>query len=303
MKSSDIPFHVTKSNTSREDILPVLRSINMEQKRTFCFVRDWCLRTAQGHTPEPFHIFVTGGAGTGKSHLIKAVEYEATRHLAKSCSLPDRQTVLLTAFTGTAAFNIRGCTIHHAFKFNRGFPIPYEPLTEQPLNTLRAELDDLQILIIDEISMVYKRLLYYIHERLVQIKKKKTPFGGVSVIAYNESGSYPVDYWKELFSIVQLDEIMRQREDLLFAEMLNSLRTRTSDMSFPIEARAMLSECIREGPPGVLHVYSTNKELNKYNNDMLMSLCSDLREILATDFKKDKTTWETDENSKTGKLM
>ena len=307
-KTSDIPFHVTKSNTSREDILPVLRSLNKEQKQTFYFVRDWCLQTTQGNKPEPFHIFVTGGAGTGKSHLIKAVEYEATRILAKSCSLPDKQTVLLTAFTGTAAFNIRGCTIHHAFKFNRGFPIPYEPLKEQPLNTLRAEFEELQILIIDEISMVYKRLLYYIHERLVQIKKKKSPFGGVSVIAvgdfyqlptvkqskserlYNESGTYPVDYWKELFSIVQLHEIMRQREDLLFAEMLNSMRTRTSDMSFPKEVRDMLLECTREGPPDVLHVYATNKEVNEYNIDMLKSVCSDYSEILAKDLRKDKTT-------------
>ena len=308
VKTSDIPFHVTNSNTSREDILPILRSLNKEQKQTFYFVRDWCLQTTQGNKPEPFHIFVTGGAGTGKSHLIKAVEYEATRLLSKSCSLPDKQTVLLTAFTGTAAFNIRGCTIHHALKFNRGFPIPYEPLKEQPLNTLRAALDELQILIIDEVSMVYKRLLYYIHERLVQIKKKKTPFGGVSVIAvgdfyqlppvkqsnserlYNETGSYPVDYWKELFSIVQLNEIMRQREDLLFAEMLNTIRTRTSDMSFPKEVRDMLLECTREGPPDVLHVYATNKEVNNYNIDMLKSVCSDYREILAKDFKKDKTT-------------
>ena len=308
VKTSDIPYHVTKSNTSREDILPILRSLNKEQKQIFYFVRDWCLQTTRGNKPEPFHIFVTGGAGTGKSHLIKAVEYEATRLLSKSCSLPDKQTVLLTAFTGTAAFNIRGCTIHHAFKFNRGFPIPYEPLKEQPLNTLRAALDELQILIIDEISMVYKRLLYYIHERLVQIKKKKSPFGGVSVIAvgdfyqlppvkqskserlYNESGSYPVDYWKELFSIIQLNEIMRQREDLVFAQMLNSMRTRTSDMSFPKEVRDMLLECTREGPSEVLHVYATNKEVNKYNIDMLKSVCSDYREILANDFKKDKTT-------------
>ena len=308
VKTSDIPFHVTNSNTSREDMLPILRSLNKEQKLTFYFIRDWCLQTTQGNKPEPFHIFVTGGAGTGKSHLIKAVEYEATRLLSKSCALPDKQTVLLTAFTGTAAFNIRGCTIHHAFKFNRGFPIPYEPLKEQQLNTLRAALDDLQILIIDEVSMVYKRLLYYIHERLVQIKKKKTPFGGVSVIAvgdfyqlppvkqskserlYNDSGSYPVDHWKELFSIVQLNEIMRQREDLLFAEMLNTMRTRTSDMSFPKEVRDMLIECTREGPPDVLHVYATNKEVNKYNIDMLKSVCSDYREILAKDFKKDKTT-------------
>ena len=312
LDQSSLPYCVTKNNSSREDILPVLRSLNKEQERTFYFVRDWCLQKTQGHGPDPFHIFITGGAGTGKSHLIKAIEYEASRLLAKSCSLPDKQTVLLTAFTGTAAFNIGGCTIHHAFKFNRGFPFPYDPLKEQALNPLRVELDELQILVIDEISMVYKRLLYYIHERLVQIKKSKRPFGGVSVIAvgdfyqlppvkqskserlYMDSGSYPIDFWKDHFHIVILSEIMRQREDHSFAEMLNTIRTRTSDIPLTKEVRDMLSECIREGPSDVLHVYATNKEVNNYNKTMLDSGCSDIKTILANDFKKDRTT---------GKLM
>ena len=305
---SSLPYCVTKSNSSREDILPVLRSLNKEQKQTFYFVRDWCLQKIQGHDPDPFHIFITGGAGTGKSHLIKAIEYEASRLLAKHCSLPDKQTVLLTAFTGTAAFNIGGCTIHHAFKFNRGFPFPYDPLKEKALSPLRVELDELQILVIDEISMVYKRLLHYIHERLVQIKKSKRPFGGVSVIAvgdfyqlppvkqskserlYMDSGSYPIDYWKDYFSIVILSEIMRQWEDHSFAKMLNTIRTRTSDMPLKTEVREMLSECIREGPSDVLHVYATNKEVNNYNQTMLDSGCSDIKTILANDFKKDRTT-------------
>ena len=306
--STSVPYYVTRSETTREEILPVLRSLNKEQTQAFYFVRDWCLKRAQGHDPDPFHIFITGGAGTGKSHLIKAVEYEASRLLAKSCTVPDKQTVILTAFTGTAAFNIGGCTIHHAFKFNRGFPIPYDPLKEQALNPLRVELDELQILIIDEISMVYKRLLYYIHERLVQIKKSKRPFGGVSVIAvgdffqlppvkqskserlYMDSGSYPIDFWKDHFSIVILSEIMRQREDHSFAEMLNTIRTRTSDMPLQTEVRDMLSECTREGPPDVLHVYATNKEVNDYNKTMLESNCSDIKKVLANDFKKDRTT-------------
>ena len=305
---SSLPYCVTKNNSSREDILPVLRSLNKEQEQTFYFVRDWCLQKTQGHDPDPFHIFITGGAGTGKSHLIKAIEYEASRLLAKSCSLPDKQTVLLTAFTGTAAFNIGGCTIHHAFKFNRGFPFPYDPLKEQALNPLRVELDELQILVIDEISMVYKRLLYYIHERLVQIKKSKRPFGGVSVIAvgdfyqlppvkqskterlYMDSGSYPIDFWNDHFYIVLLSEIMRQREDHSFAEMLNTIRTRTSDIPLKREVRDMLSECIREGPSDVLHVYATNKEVNDYNKTMLDSRCADIKTILANDFKKDRTT-------------
>lgn len=61
---------------------------------------------------------MTGGAGTGKSHLIKTINYEATRILGKMSLEPEDTTILLTAFTGTAAFNIGGCTIHHAFSLN-----------------------------------------------------------------------------------------------------------------------------------------------------------------------------------------
>ena len=305
---SDIPFRVTSSNTQREEMLPILRSLNVEQSKTFYFIRNWCLQKSQEYAPEPFHIFITGGAGTGKSHLLKAIDYEASRLLTKTCVEPDKQTVLLTAFTGTAAFNIGGCTIHHALKFNRGFPIPYEPLKEQSLNSLRTELESLQILVIDEVSMVFKRLLYYIHERLVQIKKKKEPFGGVSILAvgdfyqlppveqskserlFSDNGSYPIDYWKEYFSIVVLTEVMRQRQDLEFAQALNSVRTRTTDTPLPQETRNMISECTREGPADVLHVYATNKEVNQYNSNMLKSICSDFINVEARDFKKDKRT-------------
>lgn len=125
------------------------------------------------------------------------------------------------------------------------FAPPIRALKEQTLSEIRVKLADLQILVIDEVSMVYKRLLYYIHERLVQIKKCKDPFGGVSVIAvgdfyqlppvkqrkderlYKENFSFPNDYWCDLFQEVELTEIMRQRDDVPFSTALNLLRTRT----------------------------------------------------------------------------
>lgn len=165
-----------------------------------------------------------------------------------------------------------------------------------------------QILIIDEVSMVYKRLLYYIHERLVQIKKCKKPFGGVSVIAVGDfyqlppvkqrkderlfmiNETYPVDYWLDFFKVIELDEIMRQREDAAFASVLNSLRVRTKEEPITNEALRMLRDCIREGPDDVLHIYSTYEETNDYNLQMLQKNCVDLKEVNAQDYQKDKTT-------------
>lgn len=95
----------------------------------------------------------------------------------------------------------------------------------------------LQILIIDEVSMVYKRLLYYVHERLVQIKKRKEPFGGVSVIDVGDifqlppvkqrkdNAKYPTDEWLDYFQKVELTQVIRQRKYMPFVKALNSLQT------------------------------------------------------------------------------
>lgn len=221
-------------------------------------------------------------------------------------SSPDCVSVVLTAFTGTAAFNIGGNTIHKDFSLTKF--LPYEPLKEQTLSALRVKLESLQILVINEVSMVYKRLLYYLHERLVQIKRCKKPFGGVTVLAvgdffqlppvkqsknerlYKENGFYPEDHWLELFKLVELKEVMRQREDVPFAMFLNTLRIRTKGEKLLEETKGMLKSCIREGPEDALHVYSTNDEVNSFNLTMLKKTSVELVQIDALDYQKDKTT-------------
>ncbi|XP_052696227.1 uncharacterized protein LOC128174822 [Crassostrea angulata] len=306
--NADVMYHVQQNTISREQMMPVLQSLNETQREVFYLVRDWCLAKITGEKCEPMHLFVTGGAGTGKSHLIRAIHFEASRLLSRIMSDPERISVLLAAFTGTAAFNIGGNTLHHLFSLTKYFPLPYEPLGEQRLSELRVKIGDLQILIIDEISMVFKKLLYYIHERLVQIKKCREPFGGVCVIAvgdfyqlppvkqrkderlYKQNMTYPMDYWLDLFKVIELKEIMRQRDDMLFAQVLNSLRVRERNEPFTEEQSSMLEDCIREGPEDALHVFSTNDEVNTFNLTMLQKSCENLLEIDAKDYRKDKTS-------------
>ena len=71
----------------------------------------WCKEKVRDHTVRPFHVFVTGGAGTGKSHVIKCINYYANKTFAPMIEDSDQVTVLQLANTGTAAFNIYGETI------------------------------------------------------------------------------------------------------------------------------------------------------------------------------------------------
>ncbi|XP_061168811.1 uncharacterized protein LOC133178060 [Saccostrea echinata] len=316
MNNADVLYQVHQNVISRDEMLPVLQSLNETQSEIFYLLREWCLAKINGKKCEPLHLFVTGGAGTGKSHLIKAIHYEASHLLSRIMPEPEKVTVLLSAFTGTAAFNIGGNTLHHLFSLTKYLPLPYEPLGEQSLSEMRVKIGDMQILIIDEISMVYKKLLYYVHERLVQIKKCKDPFGGVCVIAvgdfyqlppvkqrknerlYKENLTYPVDYWLDFFKVIELKEIMRQKKDMSFAELLNSLRVRQTNEPLTEEQSLMLERCIREGPEDVLHVFCTNEEVYTFNLLMLRKTCEDFLEINAEDYTKDKTSGKLKQRNK-----
>lgn len=153
----------------------MIRSLNETQKAVFDRIRKWCLDKVMGKNPEPLHVFVTGGAGTGKSHLIRAIQYEAGRLLSTLCDRPDAVCILLTAPTGIAAYNLDAVTIHHTLSIGKQVSLPYIPLGEDKLNSLRAQLSHLQILIIDEISMVDHNLFFYVHGQLRQVKQAIIP--------------------------------------------------------------------------------------------------------------------------------
>ncbi|KAG7465590.1 hypothetical protein JOB18_040958 [Solea senegalensis] len=118
---------------SPDFVRKMYQSLNQTQASVFYTVREWCLRRVWGDDPEQFFYLVSGGAGCGKSHLIKSIHQEATkilRQLPKIRDLADmsQPTVLLTAFTGTAAFNILGKTLHSILKLPRNLKPPYQGL-------------------------------------------------------------------------------------------------------------------------------------------------------------------------------
>jgi ATP-dependent exoDNAse (exonuclease V) alpha subunit len=121
-------------------------------------------------------IFVTGRAGTGKSTLL--------RHLR--ANIPLKAATL--APTGIAALNAGGQTIHSFFNFPLG---PIDPETSEipvfkPGQPKSRLINALQLLYIDEISMVRADLLDAIHTSLQKNRKSPYPFGNIPIVAFGD---------------------------------------------------------------------------------------------------------------------
>uniref|UniRef100_A0A8C4F0Z1 ATP-dependent DNA helicase n=1 Tax=Dicentrarchus labrax TaxID=13489 RepID=A0A8C4F0Z1_DICLA len=290
------------------------QSLNETHASVFYTVHEWCLKRVWGHNPEQFFYFVSGGAGCGKSHVIKCIYEEATKVLHQLPRFPDQgdmstPAVQLTAFTGTAVFNVSGKTLHAILKLPRSLKPPYQGLGNA-LDEMRAILSNAEILIIDEISMVSKELLAYVHWRFQQIKCNKKSFGGMSVLAVGDFYQLPplgkakplcvyeegvLDVWKDNFQMVNLTQIMQQKDDLVFAELLNRLGVKRKTNALRDDDRALLTQTaidIKDCPLDALHIFATNKEVDEHNRATIAALHSDCVNIKAQDYAQDPTTGE-----------
>lgn len=322
---ADNTFSKFKLNVSISSLLPnteyhsLVRKLNNSQRNFFEIILMWCRDTAMsrksGKNIKQFHYFLTGGAGTGKSHLIRTVVNMARRELRTVCKNPEEITVLLVAPTGVAATNIDGNTVHSALSI----PVTkrktdYQRLGSQKLAAMRNLYTNLQIIIIDEISMVGLDLFHYIHRRLNEImgtKDEKVYFGGVSVLAVGDFYqlepvsqrsvfSPPVDpyhslcsthLWKDLFVCINLTEVMRQKKDGDFAQLLNRVRTaeHTLEDERILESRQILTSD-EAYPMGELHVFTTNSAVNTHNEKMVNTMKGPFKTIDAILSGKDVET-------------
>jgi len=255
---------------------------------------------------DPLRLFLSGGAGVGKSTVTNAL-YEALIRFLNSTAgeNPDNVKVLKTAPTGKAAFNIKGNTLHAAFKIpaNRGFE--YCALDSDRLNTIRAKLNKLRVIFIDEISMVGSGMFNFLNLRLQQIMGTNELFGGISLVTvgdlfqlkpvfdkwifensqsgYNE---FATNIWTEYFTLFELTEKMRQKDDKEFAQLLNRLREgKHSEDDMTILKQRLLN--VRPGqdnyPMTMAHLYTTNASVDAHNNALYTLSNADKAQIKAVD--------------------
>ncbi|EOA57200.1 hypothetical protein HMPREF1214_02712 [Bacteroides sp. HPS0048] len=234
------------------------------------------------------HLFLTGKAGTGKTTFLRELK-------AKS---PKRMVVV--APTGIAAINAGGVTIHSFFQLPFA---PYVPDTKfmsaqtfhkfgkEKINIIRS----MDLLVIDEVSMVRADLLDAIDAVLRQYRDRHKPFGGVQILMIGDLQQLaPVvkeEDWQLLspyydtafffgsrtlketeYVTIELKKVYRQ-SDTTFLNLLNKIRENTADESVLAELNKRYLPGFRpREEEGYIRLTTHNYQAQQYNDRQLTAL-------------------------------
>lgn len=231
--------------------------------------------------------FVSGSAGTGKSTFIKYVRSKV-------------KDSLLLAPTGIAALNIGGRTIHSVCKFPPTFITNSNVKRLQDVH--RKFLLTLNLIIIDEISMVSSNLLDGIDEFLRKNRGISEPFGGVHLLVVGDLFQLPpiVDnkirhlfdakYKSEFFfdsivmqdlikkdkcCMINLNNVLRQKDEI-FIKVLNNIRT-GKNIEGTVKVLNKISLKSKEIPDGYIQITPYNDTSDVTNARKLESLSTPIK--------------------------
>lgn len=186
------------------------------------------------------NVFIQGSAGSGKSTYIKYLQDTSIKSIA------------LCSSTGVSALNIGGMTLHSFFRLPISDIIDEESLFKQNRRGLSKLLHGLELLVIDEVSMVRPDMLDAIDLLCKKLRHDKRPFGGIQIVLigdvyqlppvitkaseelfikkYGTNDVYFFDsdaYKAGNFKMVEFSKTYRQQdEDLL--ENLNNIKNKTN---------------------------------------------------------------------------
>lgn len=254
-------------------------------------------------------IYLTGKAGTGKTTFLKYLKETTSKN------------IVILAPTGVAAINAGGQTIHSFFQLPFGpFVINDKRLrTSKNLgdtddttiyNTFRYRedkriiLEELELLIIDEVSMVRCDTIDVI-DRILKVFRKKTylPFGGVQVILIGDTFQLPpiadFEQWEILkkyyespffFSskvinenkpiYIELKKIYRQKEQE-FIDLLNKIRVnQITEIELSNLNKKYNPTFSANGSDNHIILSTTNVQVNQTNITKLNELKSELKNFV-----------------------
>lgn len=216
------------------------------------------------------NVFVNSPAGTGKSALLKHVKN----------TFVDK-VVGVTSTTGISALNINGSTLHSFLGIGLGLDDVddlYDKVTRNPIK--KKAWSSLDLLIIDEISMLHPTLFKKLEKLARRIRKNSSPFGGIQLLMAGDLFQLPcVDKSSTLIvrsstfnrcvdDVVELTNIMRQN-DLNFKKILNKIRVGTVDDEVESALSSRFLKAPKDSAIKPTMLFCTKDSVEKLNNDML----------------------------------
>ncbi len=221
--------------------------------------------------------YITGPAGSGKTHLLNQYIAFLKRHDVD---------VGITASTGIAATHMGGVTIHSW----SGLGVK-DTLTDYDIESLHEKeylwkrFNRVKVLIIDEVSMLHHFRLDLVDAILRSFKRNEKPFGGIQVILCGDFFQLPPvarpgepdayfvyhsEAWKKAdFKICYLEEQFRQKDDHAL-KVLNAIRGNVLDDSI----RAHLDACFEERELDIepTRLYTHNIDVDQVNDRELATI-------------------------------
>ncbi|MEX2597440.1 MAG: helix-turn-helix domain-containing protein [Salibacteraceae bacterium] len=258
------------------------------------------------------HIFLTGKAGTGKTTFLRDIAQKTYKRF------------VIVAPTGIAALNAKGVTIHSQFLLPFGSFIPVKDpsgsisdsgsfytqntlVRKHPINATRKNvLRDIDLLIIDEVSMLRADVLDAIDYRLRHARRNyQQAFGGVQLLMIGDLFQLPPivkdhewnilrDYYSGAwffhslalresgFVNIELDKIFRQQDDA-FIRILNHLRNDACTSEDLAELnKCYLSKSERQKHSNAITLTTHNNRANRMNDQALKALKGEMFEFKAS---------------------
>jgi ATP-dependent DNA helicase PIF1 len=248
------------------------------------------------------NLLITGGAGCGKSYLIKRIVEELEKR---------KLNVQVTGTTGSAAWHIEGTTFHRFM--GCGLATENVEQLKKKLDTNYPRLTEIKntdVLIIDEISMMNAELFDKFQALARHVKKSSRPFGGIQIVAVGDFLQLPpvdkekksftaatthggnmaataaatrkryifqTDAWRlSDFKSVNLEENFRQSEDSRFLQLLNNARlgVLTPDDETLLKTRIRLKRA-NNADGCVTRIFSCKNDVNRVNNKKLSRIDGD----------------------------
>ncbi len=222
---------------------------------------------------EKKNIFISGYAGTGKSYLINKIYSHAQEN---------NKNIQITAMTGCAAILLKNAKTLHSWASIGLGNAPIEKLISNIKKYNKIEnWTKIDILVIDEISMMSKDLFELINSIAQKIRKNKKPFGGIQLICSGDFHQLPPienefcfesELWDSTFDNQYVfKENFRQKGDIGYQKVLNEVREGTiSPESCKLLLECTKKEIVDDLKPTVL--YPTKKYADQINQFELMTI-------------------------------